>query len=308
MTADDPSQSAQAPKTNGAATASLVLGLMGFALCFPVLSGIVAVGCGITARHQISRSEGAQRGKGLALAGIITGTLQILVGGALLVVGVMAANDAGSSSTLPPIAVAPRGTTGSGGAGGAGGSAGSPGVAPTPPKSAPGIGTLPPGRAADRSIDDGVLEARVGALVLVDIGPGVVPVEREFERQQKLAEKASQRLVLWTVVPGCKPCQGVSASLTDPRLQKALSNTRLVRVNVRDHQIELARLKIPTEKIPGFSILGVTQRPLDYINGGEWDADIPENIAPVLEKFVRGEYKQRRERWRGGRRDDETPI
>ncbi len=293
------------PKTNGLASASLALGLMGFVLCFPVLSGLIAIFCGISARHEIARSEGAQRGKGLALGGIIAGSLQVVVAGGLVTLGVIGASTRGASAPPPPVVVVPHGSKFPSGAAGAGGSSPGPSMAP---KAAPGVGTLPPGRAADRSVDDGVLEAQIGALLLVDVGPGVVPVERELERQQELAARAGQKLVLWTVVPGCKPCQGVSAALTDPKLQKALSNTRLVRLNVRDHEIELARLNIPTEKIPGFVILGSTQRPLDYISGGEWDADIPENIAPVLEKFVRGEYKQRRERWRGGRRDDETPI
>jgi hypothetical protein len=32
----------------------------------------------------------------------------------------------------------------------------------------------------------------------------------------------------------------------------------------------------------------------DLIDGGEWDADVPENIAPVLGAFVRGTYSNRR--------------
>ena len=38
--------------------------------------------------------------------------------------------------------------------------------------------------------------------------------------------------------------------------------------------------------------------PQDAIDGGEWDADVPENIAPVLGAFVRGTYKTRREPWK----------
>jgi hypothetical protein len=56
-------------KTNGLAIASLVCSCAGLFL-LPVIPGIVF---GFVARAQISRSAGAQRGDGLALAGIIVG-------------------------------------------------------------------------------------------------------------------------------------------------------------------------------------------------------------------------------------------
>ncbi|MCA9631649.1 MAG: DUF4190 domain-containing protein [Myxococcales bacterium] len=288
-------------RSNGLATTSLVLGLLGYVGCFPVVSGVIAIFCGLSARHEIARSEGRQSGAGLALAGIIMGSLQLAIAGVLLILGILGASRASSAAAAPPVVVSPPPVVPGlpPGAGGAG-----PGAGPTP---MPGLGTLPP-VAADRSVDEGVLETQVGDILLVDIGPGVVPLSGELERQRKAATLAKQKLVLWTVVPACKPCQGVAAALPDPRLQRALASTRLVRVNVRDHLLELQRLRIPTDKIPGFALLSPENRPLDYVNGGEWDADIADNIAPVLEKFVRGEYKKRREPWRGGRRDDETPI
>jgi len=91
-------------------------------------------------------------------------------------------------------------------------------------------------------------------------------------------------------------------------MQSALQKVRLVRLNVRDFSIQLKHLNVPVEKIPGFALLGSDLGPSDYVHGGEWDADIARNIAPVLGKFVRGEYKNRRHPWRGGARDDETPL
>lgn len=295
-------ESPSSPQSNGLATTSLVLGLLGYVGCFPVISGVIAIFCGLSARHEIARSEGRQTGAGVALAGIIMGSMQLLIAAVILMLGIIGASASTSSPPPPPpVAVAPPVVPGLPPAAG-----GAPGVAPLP---TPGLGTTPPSAAAaDRSLDEGVLETQIGAIVLVDIGPGVVPLTDELERQRKAAAIAKQKLVLWTVVPDCKPCHGVAAALPDPKLQKALAGTRLVRVNVRDHLLELTRLRIPTDKIPGFALLSTENRPLDYVNGGEWDADIADNIAPVLEKFVRGEYEKRREPWRGGRRDDETPI
>jgi hypothetical protein len=83
---------------------------------------------------------------------------------------------------------------------------------------------------------------------------------------------------------------------------------RIVRVDQNEFAVELRHLSIPTDKIPGFSLLGDDNRPLDYVHGGEWDEDVPRNIAPVLEKFVHGTYADRREPWRGGHREDETAL
>jgi hypothetical protein len=91
-------------------------------------------------------------------------------------------------------------------------------------------------------------------------------------------------------------------------MQKALAGVRLVRLDILEHAFDLNRLNLPTEKIPGFVLLTARNRPLDYVHGGEWDEDISENIAPVLGQFLRGRYTHRRDPWRGGRRDDETPI
>jgi hypothetical protein len=58
-----------APKTNGLAIASLICSCAGL-FFLPAIPGIVL---GFVARAQIKRSNGAQRGDGLAIAGIVVG-------------------------------------------------------------------------------------------------------------------------------------------------------------------------------------------------------------------------------------------
>jgi hypothetical protein len=143
---------------------------------------------------------------------------------------------------------------------------------------------------------------------VVDVGRTSVTLRSRLQQQQRLAELARERPVLWLVVPECSPCDGVAASLRDPLMQRALGSVRLIRLDVREHLFELKHLSVPVEKIPGFAMLGQDGVPIDYIHGGEWDDDIARTIAPVLGKFVRGEFTQRRDPWRGGERDDETAM
>jgi hypothetical protein len=57
-------------KTNGLAIAALICGIGGFVLFIPAILGIVF---GFIARSQIRKSNGQQKGSGMALAGIIVG-------------------------------------------------------------------------------------------------------------------------------------------------------------------------------------------------------------------------------------------
>jgi hypothetical protein len=79
-------------------------------------------------------------------------------------------------------------------------------------------------------------------------------------------------------------------------------------VDAADFRPELVKLGVPIDVTPGFALIGSDGAPADYLNGGEWDADIPENIAPVLGGFVRGTYRTRRNPWIGPRRGDETAL
>lgn len=63
-----------------------IAGILGACCCgFPGLLGIAGVVCGVLARKEIAESGGTKKGEGLALAGIITGALAIV----LSIVGVL---------------------------------------------------------------------------------------------------------------------------------------------------------------------------------------------------------------------------
>jgi hypothetical protein len=74
----------QQTKTNGLAIASLVCSCVG--LFFFGIAAIVGIVFGFVARAQIAKSDGRQKGGGLALAGIIVGFGMLALGIILIIV------------------------------------------------------------------------------------------------------------------------------------------------------------------------------------------------------------------------------
>jgi hypothetical protein len=70
-----PSQPVRRATTNGFAVAALVLGLSAF--CTWTIGGILAVVFGNIALSRIDAAQGAEKGRGLAIAGIVLGWIAI---------------------------------------------------------------------------------------------------------------------------------------------------------------------------------------------------------------------------------------
>jgi hypothetical protein len=70
-----PTEGQARPTTSGFAVASLVLGIAIF--CTGIIGGILAVVFGNLALARIDAAQGAQRGRGLAIAGIVLGWIAI---------------------------------------------------------------------------------------------------------------------------------------------------------------------------------------------------------------------------------------
>lgn len=274
-------------KTNGTSIFALLASLFGF-VCFLGLGGLLGVVLGLIARNEIARSEGRETGRGLANAAIVIGTLNLCSTVIALAVAITyLASPRPVAAARPAPVIAPPAWT-----------VPSPAVAPRPAK-----GSVAAEPRASREAGSQV--TTLGAITLADISGDF---EAELDKQRTLADASAETLMLWLVVPGCKPCDGVAAALTSPIAQKTLAKVRFVRVDRDEFQVELERLGIPTEKIPGFVLLDARNHPRDFIHGGEWDADIAPNIAPVLGKFAHGSYPRRRHPWHGAAREDETPI
>jgi Domain of unknown function (DUF4190) len=275
-------------KTNGTSVFALVASISGFT-CFMGIGGALGIALGLIARSEITRSEGRETGRGLATAAIVVGVLNISVTviGLAVAITFLARPTPSSASRSAPAVTAPSYKPPA------------PSLAPRAPRTAP----RPPAARASR--EQGSQVTTLGAITLADIAGDFAD---EVDKQRRAAASEDEVLVLWLVVPNCKPCAGVAAALTSPAAQKALAKVRFVRVDRDEFQVELERLGIPTEKIPGFVLLDAHNHPRDFIHGGEWDADIAANIAPVLGKFAHGSYPKRRHPWHGPARDDETTL
>lgn len=137
-----------------------------------------------------------------------------------------------------------------------------------------------------------------GTITVVDVGVTALSLGDELSKQRKEADAAGQTLLVMTTRDPCEPCRGVDVSLSSPQLQAALVGVRLVRVDIDVFKDDLDQLRMQRQRYPGFFLLAPDLSPRDGIDGGEWDEDIPVNIAPVLGPFVKGKYAQRRQTFR----------
>lgn len=272
------------------ALAGVVSGLLGF-ICAPGVGGVLAVVLGWTAHQELRPASGATSSKPaerLALAALGLGTANVVFVAVALSGGV-AAFDEGPS--LRDIA-----------------SERTPSLDRGALREPPAAYRPNPAEPRHRSENSTQRSARIGQIELVDIGTNVDSLSGELARQMRIARHDGSRLLLWVSAPDCAPCKGVASALSDRRLQQALERTRVVRVNRDEFAPELDAIGIPYQAIPGFALLDAEIRPVDYLDGGEWDEDVPHNIAPVLAGFMRGNYNMRRRAWHGATRRKITAL
>ena len=92
------------------------------------------------------------------------------------------------------------------------------------------------------------------------------------------------------------PCRKFEAALSDGRMRTALRGVTLVRVDVDEFdRSDLNSLRLDVTSVPWFFKVDSRGHPTDAISSGEWDEDIPENIAPVMRAFVDGEVADSKE-------------
>jgi Domain of unknown function (DUF4190) len=273
-------------RTSGTATLALGAGVLSF-VCLFGLGGVLAIALGWIAHSEIERSSGRIGGKGLASAGIGLGIANLV----LTVVGVGVLFAFALRSDPAPRAMAP--------------------ALPPPALPTPAAPPAPPAAPSAVVAEEGAalppLPSRVGKIVVVEANGGLA-LEAQLRAQLAESKSAGEQVVLWTVTAECEPCDAVGRALPDARMQRALGNVRLVRADAASFPVELRRLGVPIDAVPGFTLLDSEARAQDHIHGGEWDADIPANIAPVLDKFVKHAFASRRHPWSRPLRDGETTL
>jgi hypothetical protein len=134
-----------------------------------------------------------------------------------------------------------------------------------------------------------------GELDVIDLD-GARPLGPQLADVARVTSAKGRTLILQTYSPRSVACAEVAAALPDPRMQRALANVTLLRVDAERFADDLHALHLETGTAPWFYILDAAGRPVDAINADEWDDNVPENMAPVLAKFARGTLAARRQR------------
>jgi len=251
---------APAPMNDGRAMTSLVLGLLSI-FCFGILTGIPAIVLGIASRKTIERSGGALGGSGMAIGGIVTGSLGTAVTLLYVIffgIGMYSATHAasiGGVSTLPTVAT--------------------PGTFPAPAPTVPTTTSFGKIRVTDLHRAHDTLQGQLAA---------------EFAR----ASAEGHTVLVETSATWCSACKEFASQLHEPAMQRALENVDIVRVDVDEFAAEMGGLHMSVDAVPFFFKIDSTARATDAVSGDEWDDNTAANMAPVLGAFVKGTLTKRR--------------
>lgn len=123
-----------------------------------------------------------------------------------------------------------------------------------------------------------------GSLEVVDLD------DREplHDQLAAITERARGRIIVLQTFARTSPeCARIASSLSDRRMQRALANVTLVRVDVERFGPELREMRVETDSHPWFYKLDVDGEPLFGISRASWEESVPEKMAPVLARFVR---------------------
>jgi len=254
---------ARSARTESKAVLSLVLGLLSVG-CVGPIAGLPAIILGSIARREIDRSGGQLGGRAIAAGGIVSGLFGTGLG-VVLVLGFVGA--AFAPETTETRAAVPRPVA-------------SPSLtAVEAPPSA--IVASPPSSSGIRSY---------GSLEVVDLDEAR-PLRAQLAEIVKRSR--GRTVVLQTYVEASPACAAIAEALPDKRMQGALANVTLVRVDVDEYDGELHEMHIETRTAPWFYKLDARGNPTDALSADAWEANAPETMAPVLRRFVRPPSKER---------------
>ena len=248
---------------DGKAVASLVLGIMSMVCCTGILTAIPAIILGVLARRDIMRSQGAIGGEGMAIAGIVTGGIATLgtIAYFIFYVAIIGAAVATTPSTPPtPYYVPPPTYT--------------PYTAPTPTT----LPSVPP---------------VTGSIVVHDVHKGTGTLHTALALELAEAKEEGVKVLVISVSPSCSACDEFFGELPDPLLQKVLSNVNIARVDVNEWKSDLASLGMDKTGLPWFFRFDDTMTVIDALSADEWNENTASNIAPILDKFLKGTLKHK---------------
>jgi hypothetical protein len=255
------------PPNDAKAITALVLGilcLVGTFCWMGVPLGVPAIILGALALRDIRRSDGMLGGGGMAIAGIVMGSIGALV--FVCWVGFLGVAFYSASKVAPLVPPVP--------------------VAPTAPVATAPPALLPPGGW--------------GRIHVVALHPSASQTLRaQLADEMRAAKTAGESVLVETIAPACAACVEIARAMPEPELQTALSSVRIVHVDVDEFGLEAASLHLHTPTLPWFYVIDSHGDPRDGISADEWDDNDADEIAPVLQAFVQRKLSTRRHAWGG---------
>ncbi|MGO8991847.1 MAG: hypothetical protein ACLQVI_00860 [Polyangiaceae bacterium] len=136
----------------------------------------------------------------------------------------------------------------------------------------------------------------VGSIHVMDLDPTAqIGFHQQLAKEVRRATSAHQTVVVMTTAKWCQVCSEIQAALPDARMQAALANVDLIRVDIDDFDSELLSAGMLENTLPWFYKVDANLHPTDAISAGEWDENVPQNMAPVLKSFLDGTLGDRRD-------------
>jgi hypothetical protein len=135
--------------------------------------------------------------------------------------------------------------------------------------------------ACQRGVDSGPPQYRI-----VDLPPSAGALTDALAREVVRAREAGLRPYLEVSATWCLPCRKLKAALVDPRMQKALAGTYIIRIEYDAWEKQFAAANLKVAHIPVFFELAQDGHPTGKsIDAEAWVKDEPEEMAPALKTF-----------------------
>lgn len=274
-----PSAAPMQTRTERKAIASVLFGAVSLVPFAGAVFGIPAIILGALARRDIDDAAGGAsgvrlEGRALAASGIVSG----LFGTGLSVVLVLWVLGALFAPAAPDATAMNASASGK-----------TPSVASS---AAPEANPEPATPSSSSSAPSAAGVHAYGSLEVVDLD-ATRPLRAQLSEIVARAPRG-RTIMIQTYAKSSSACMAVDAALPDHRMQRALANVTLVRVDLEEYRMELSTMKVETRTAPWFYKLDAKGEPVDSLSADAWDANIPENMAPALGKFVHKSAPRRR--------------